>query len=190
MKSGFVMLAAAALTSLAFAATPANAGPVEKLPSGVVVEHLTQGTGPQPTADSVVQVNYRGRFIDGTEFDSTARRGNPMPFQVNQVIPGWKEVLTRMKTGSVWEVFVPSDLAYGPQGRPGIPPNSVLIFDIQLVAIGDTLPSSTSPAAGPNPPLTSDIIKVPSAEEMKKGAKIEVIKPQDISKYESQSKTN
>jgi hypothetical protein len=85
-----------------------------------------------------------------------------------------------MKVGSKWQLFIPSDLAYGPQGRPGIPPNSVLIFEVELLST-ETPPSAT-PASPAAPPLTSDIIKVPSADEMKKGAKIEVIKPEDVQK--------
>jgi len=173
----------------AFLAANKSKPGVVTLADGLQYKVLTAGSGPIPTATDTVQVNYRGTLIDGTEFDSTARRGNPLKISLGQVIPGWKEALTRMKTGSVWELFIPSDLAYGEQGRPGIPPNSVLVFDIQLVSIGESLPQ-TSVSNPSGTPLTSDIIKVPSAAEMKEGAKIEIIKPQDISKYESQSKTN
>jgi len=158
---------------------------VVSLPSGVQYKVVTDGTGPVPTSTDTVQINFRGTLINGSEFDSTARRGNPMTIPLAHFpVRGLVDALTRMKTGSVWDVYVPSELAYGPMGGPAIPPNSVLQYEVQLVAIG----APQSP--GPVPPLTSDIIKVPSAEEMKKGAKIEIIKPEDIPKYEAQTKTN
>ena len=135
MKSGFVMLAAAALTSLAFAATPANAGPVEKLPSGVVVEHLTQGTGPQPTADSVVQVNYRGTLANGTEFDSSAKHGGPATFPLSRVIPCWTQGVATMKVGGKAKLTCPAATAYGDRGVGVIPPNSDLTFEVELISI-------------------------------------------------------
>jgi hypothetical protein len=122
-----------------------------------------------------VTVNYRGTFIDGKEFDSSAKAGHPGQFTVGNVIRGWTEALMQMKAGSKWQLFVPSELAYGERGRPGIPPSSVLIFEIELIS---------TEAPPPPAPLTSDIIKVPSAEEMKKGAKIEVIKPEDAAKLQ------
>jgi len=100
------------------------------------------------------------------------------------VIPGWTEALTNMAIGSKWQLFIPSDLAYGERGNRGIAPNSVLIFEIELL---DAKATPLPPSAAP---LTSDIIKVPSAEEMKKGAKIETLKPEDVQKLQSQSSTN
>ena len=148
---------------------------VVTLPDGLQYKVITNGTGAIPLSNDLVTVNYRGTFIDGKEFDDSAKAGHPVQFAVGNVVRGWTEALLQMKAGSKWQLFVPSDLAYGERGRPGIPPNSVLIFEIELI--------STEPPPPPAP-LTSDIIKVPSQEEMKKGAKIEVIKPEDAAKYQ------
>jgi hypothetical protein len=137
-----------------------------------------------PQANDQVSVNYRGSLLDGTEFDSSYKRGEPATFGVGQVIRGWTEALKIMPVGSKWKLFIPADLAYGENGRPGIPPNSVLIFEVELMGIKASPPPPPAPAAPA--PLTSDIIKVPSAEELKKGAKIEVIKPEDVQKAQQQ----
>jgi FKBP-type peptidyl-prolyl cis-trans isomerase len=164
----------------AFLATNKNDPDVITLPDGLQYKVLTDGTGKTPAPDDIVTVNYRGTFIDGKEFDSSAKAGHPAQFQANHVIPGWTEALTKMKTGSKWELFIPSALAYGEQGGRSIPPNATLIFEVELLDV------KASPPAAPPAPLTSDIIKVPSADEMKKGAKIEVIKPEDAQKLENQ----
>jgi len=149
---------------------------------------LTNGTGTVPQANDKVTVNYRGSLLDGTEFDSSYKRGQPASFPVGGVIRGWTEALEKMPVGSKWKLFIPADLAYGENGRPGIPPNSVLIFEVELLKDEAAPPPSAPPApAAPVAPLTSDIIKVPSAEELKKGAKIEVIKPEDIQKAQAQA---
>jgi FKBP-type peptidyl-prolyl cis-trans isomerase FklB len=153
------------------------------LPDGLQYLVLTNGTGPIPAPSDTVSVNYRGTLIDGTEFDSSYKRGQPASFPVGGVIHGWTEALEKMNVGSKWRLFVPAELAYGEQGRPGIPPNAVLIFDVELLSV--KAPPAAA-ASAPNPPLTSDIIKVPSADEMKKGAKIEVIKPEDVQKAQQQ----
>jgi hypothetical protein len=129
-------------------------------------------------------VNYRGTLINGTEFDSSAKRGTPAKFAVTGVIKGWTEALLMMKVGSKWELYLPASLAYDDRGSGQlIEPGSTLIFEIELLSAE----AQTPPA--PAQPLTSDIIKVPSADELKKGAKIEVIKPEDVDKKikESQS---
>jgi FKBP-type peptidyl-prolyl cis-trans isomerase FklB len=143
---------------------------VVTLPDGLQYKILAKGTGASPTASDTVTVKYEGHLIDGTKFDSSDKT----QFQVGGVIRGWTEALTHMKVGSKWEVYIPSDLAYGPGGRPGIEPNSTLIFTMELLSIEHPQP------------VTSDIIKVPSAEEMKKGAKVEVIKPEDVQKAQQQ----
>jgi FKBP-type peptidyl-prolyl cis-trans isomerase FklB len=158
------------------------------LPDGLQYQIITNGVGPIPNPTDRVSVNYRGTLIDGTEFDSSYKRGKPAEFPVNAVIHGWTEALEKMPVGSKWKLFIPADLAYGEMGRPGIPPNSVLIFDIELLSTAAT-PSVSAPAVTAQP-MTSDIIKVPSAEEMKKGAKIEVIKPQDIPAAAAGTSTN
>ena len=109
---------------------------VKTLPDGLQYKVITEGKGEQPKADSQVTVNYRGTLIDGTEFDSSYKRGEPTTFGVNQVIKGWGEALPLMKTGSKWQIFIPADLAYGENGAGStIPPNSVLIFEVELVGV-------------------------------------------------------
>ncbi len=109
---------------------------VKVTPSGLQYEVLAEGKGPLATADDIVTVHYKGTFIDGKEFDSTAKRGTPAEFQVNQVIPGWTEALKMMNAGSKMHIVIPSQLAYGEQGAPPvIEPNSVLVFDVELVGI-------------------------------------------------------
>jgi FKBP-type peptidyl-prolyl cis-trans isomerase len=142
---------------------------------------ITEGTGPIPTSNEVVNVNYRGTLIDGKEFDSSAKHGGkPGKFPVRGVVPGWTAALEMMPVGSKWEVYIPSALAYGDNPQRGIEPGSTLIFEMELVSIESPQPPPA--AATSREPLTSDIIKVPSAEELKKGAKIEVIKAEDAAK--------
>jgi len=106
------------------------------LPSGLQYKILTAGTGPKPTAADTVSCNYRGTLIDGTEFDSSYKRGQPASFALNQVIKGWTEALQLMPVGSKWQLFIPSDLAYGDPGRgPQIGPGATLIFEIELLSI-------------------------------------------------------
>jgi FKBP-type peptidyl-prolyl cis-trans isomerase len=158
---------------------------VQTLPDGLQYLVLTNGTGPVPTATDTVMVNYRGTLVDGTEFDSSYKRGQPATFEVGKVIHGWTEALEKMPVGSKWKLFIPSELAYGEQGNRGIPPNSVLIFEVELLSIQAATPP---PVAAPIAPLTSDIIKVPSKAELDKGAQPEVIKAEDVQKLQSQPK--
>ena len=101
--------------------------------SGLQYRVLTAGTGPTPTAESTVEVHYAGRLLDGTEFDSSIKRGVPTQFGVTQVIAGWTEGLQLMTEGSKWELYIPSDLAYGPGGTGPIGPNATLIFEVELL---------------------------------------------------------
>ena len=112
----------------------ANEGVVE-LPSGLQYKVLTEGTGKTPVSDSRVKVNYRGTLLDGTEFDSSYKRNTPAEFAVNGVIKGWTEALLLMKEGAKWQLFIPSDLAYGERGTGNIPPNSVLTFEVELLEV-------------------------------------------------------
>jgi FKBP-type peptidyl-prolyl cis-trans isomerase len=169
----------------AFLATNKDNPGVVTLPDGLQYKVITDGSGPMPAASDTVSVNYRGTFIDGTEFDGSDKVGHPVQFQANQVIPGWTEALTHMKAGSKWQLFIPPALAYGPMGRPPrIPPNSMLMFEVELVSVVPPATLPPVPAVQNSQPLTSDIIKVPSKEEMDKGAKIEVIKPEDAQKIQ------
>ncbi len=106
------------------------------LPSGLQYKIIKEGTGETPKLEDTVTVNYRGTLIDGTEFDSSYRRGQPATFSVKGVIAGWTEALQLMKVGSKWQLFVPSNLAYGERGAGrDIGPNATLIFDIELISI-------------------------------------------------------
>lgn len=112
--------------------------------SGLQYKVITQGTGTSPKATDHVITHYRGKLIDGTEFDSSYARGEPVTFPVNGVIPGWTEALQLMKPGSKWELFVPAELGYGEQGIGDvIPPNSVLNFEVELISIVDEDKSSS-----------------------------------------------
>lgn len=110
---------------------------VRTTPSGLQYEVLTEGDGPRPEANDQVEVHYTGNLIDGTVFDSSVDRGMPATFGVTQVIPGWVEALQLMKAGSKWRLFIPSNLAYGPNGAPGSPigPNATLVFDVELLKV-------------------------------------------------------
>jgi FKBP-type peptidyl-prolyl cis-trans isomerase FklB len=117
-----------------------NAGEegVTVLPSGLQYKVIEAGSGKKPGLTSMVSVNYRGTLIDGTEFDSSYKRGQPATFPVNGVISGWTEALQLMPAGSKWMLYVPSALAYGDQAAgPEIGPNSTLIFEVELISVND-----------------------------------------------------
>jgi FKBP-type peptidyl-prolyl cis-trans isomerase FkpA len=115
----------------------------QKTASGMIYHELRAGTGPSPQATDTVKVNYRGTLVDGTEFDSSYKRNEPAEFPLNGVIKCWTEGVQKMKVGGKARLVCPSDIAYGEQGRPGIPGGAALVFEIELLQIG---------AASPNPP--------------------------------------
>ena len=120
------------------------------LPDGLQYKILTAGQGKKPAETDTVLCNYKGTFLDGTEFDSSAKAGKPVPFEVKNVIPGFKEVLQLMPVGSKWQVVVPANLAYGERGAGGvIGPNSTLVFEIELVSIQATPDTPQQPAGQP-----------------------------------------
>src|SRR5207237_2204683 len=121
---------------------------VKTTPSGLQYKVIKEGTGPQPKATDIVTANYRGTLIDGTEFDSSYKRGQPATFQLNAVIKGWTEGLQLMKVGSKYQIFIPASLGYGERGAGAdIGPNSTLIFEVELM--------DTKAAAGPSPAPTT-----------------------------------
>lgn len=125
--------------SEAFLAENAAKEGVVALESGLQYKVLEAGDGAKPSAADVVEVHYRGTLIDGTEFDSSYARGESITFPVNGVIEGWTEALQLMPVGSKWELYIPSDLAYGPGGTQGaIGPNQALVFEVELLGIAES----------------------------------------------------
>ncbi|MFT4712721.1 MAG: FKBP-type peptidyl-prolyl cis-trans isomerase [Candidatus Azotimanducaceae bacterium] len=122
-------------TGETFLAENARKPGIQTTPSGLQYQHQLEGEGGMPTAADTVEVHYVGTLLDGTEFDSSIKRGQPASFGLGQVIPGWTEGLQLMRVGGKTRFFIPSDLGYGPGGTRGIPPNSVLVFDVELLSI-------------------------------------------------------
>ncbi len=143
----------------AFLATNKTKEGVVSLPSGLQYKILQEGTGPKPVATDTVSVNYRGTLLNGTEFDSSFKRGQPATFPVGQIIKGWTEALQLMPVGSKWQLFIPSDLAYGPRGAGReIGPNSALVFEVELLSIQPKAAAAPAPA-----PATAPTAPAPSA---------------------------
>ena len=160
----------------AFLKANADKEGVVTLASGLQYKVIKEGTGPKPKATDLVEVHYRGTLIDGQEFDSSFKRGKPASFGVSNVIKGWTEALQLMNVGSKWKLFIPSELAYGSRGTgPLIGPNATLIFEVELLNIKAPPPLPTG--------ITSDIIRVPSKQEIKEGAEVEVIKAEELEAY-------
>lgn len=117
---------------------------VKTLPSGLQYKVLKSGKGETPKKSDTVKAHYKGTLLDGSEFDSSYKRGTPAAFPVSGVIKGWTEALQLMKVGDKWQLFIPANLAYGLEGRPGaIPPNATLVFDVELLGVekGSRLPT-------------------------------------------------
>ena len=119
--------------------------------SGLQYSVIKEGDGAIPKKEDSVKCHYTGTLLDGTKFDSSVDRGQPAEFPVGGVIPGWTEALQMMKVGSKYKLFIPPELAYGPAGRPGIPPNSALIFEVELIEIvkAGTAPKAAAPVKPP-----------------------------------------
>lgn len=159
---------------------------VQTTPSGLQYKVLKAAQGAQPKAEDIVEVHYRGTLVDGTEFDSSISRGQPASFGLNRVIKGWTEGLQLMQVGSKYQFVIPSELAYGQNGSPPkIPPHSTLVFEVELISVKPQSPPPLPGGAAAS--ATSDIIKVPSAEELKKGAQIEVIKSSDAERLQKEA---
>ena len=137
--------AAAQKEGEAFLAANRTKEGVVTLPSGLQYKILKAGTGEKATLEDTVVCSYKGTLIDGTEFDASEKHGGPVTFPVKGVIAGWTEALQLMPVGSKWQLFVPSNLAYGPQGPGDIGPNATLIFEVELMSIQK--PASTGAAA-------------------------------------------
>jgi FKBP-type peptidyl-prolyl cis-trans isomerase len=142
----------------AFLAANKSKPGVVALPSGLQYKVIQNGDGPKPTASDTVVCNYKGTLVDGTEFDSSYKRGQPATFAVGQVIKGWTEALQLMPAGSKWELYIPANLAYGERGTQGGPigPNETLVFEVELVSIQakpapklETVPPSGQPQSQP-----------------------------------------
>lgn len=120
--------------------------------SGLEYQVVKPGQGSAPKSGDTVTVNYRGTLLNGTEFDSSYKRGQPASFPVDRVIPGWQEALKLMKPGAKWRIYVPPQLAYDLNSPPPIPPGSMLIFDVDLIGIQPPQPAPQSPMARPGQP--------------------------------------
>ncbi|MDH3347129.1 MAG: FKBP-type peptidyl-prolyl cis-trans isomerase [Desulfobulbaceae bacterium] len=118
---------------------------VKETASGLQYKVVKEGTGAKPSKEDTVVVHYKGTLMDGTEFDSSYKRGKPLTFPLNRVIPGWTEALQLMSVGSVYQVYLSSELGYGDRGAPpAIEPGSLLIFDIELIDIGEKAKETTA----------------------------------------------
>jgi FKBP-type peptidyl-prolyl cis-trans isomerase FklB len=140
----------------AFLAANKSKPGVVALPSGLQYKIVKQGDGPKPTAADQVTCNYKGTLLNGKEFDSSYKRGEPATFGVGQVIKGWTEALQLMPVGSKWELYIPADLAYGSkQAGPDITPGSTLVFEVELLSIKPKPEPAAVPAATPPPAATA-----------------------------------
>jgi len=170
----------------AFLASNKDADGVTVLSDGLQYKIVTEGSGATPVMTDKVWANYSFSLLDGTQIESTATAGHPaqIPLNAPGVPHGLSEALANMKVGSVWDVWMPSSLAFGDRGMRDVPPGSALKFHIELLSIATNAPPPTPQA------LTSDIIAVPSAADIKKGAKPYTLTPQQVQQMQSQAQTN
>jgi len=120
----------------AFLESNKNQPGVKTTPNGLQYKVIQAGTGPKPSKNDIVSVDYEGKHLNGQIFDSSYQRGQPAMFPVSGVIPGWQEALQMMNTGSTWELYIPANLAYGERGAPGaIAPNEALVFKVHLISV-------------------------------------------------------
>jgi FKBP-type peptidyl-prolyl cis-trans isomerase len=138
--------------SLAFFAKLKENKNVVETPSGLRYEIVNPGQGPAPKPTETVTVHYTGALINGSVFDSSVQRGKPEDIQLDQVIPGWTEGLQKISKGGKIKLYIPAHLAYGDDGRPGIPPSSTLVFDVELIDIKPTAPAAKEPVVQPAAP--------------------------------------
>lgn len=150
--------------------------------SGLQYQVIEEGAGEPPGQNDIVTVHYRGMLPNGKEFDSSYKRGEPTKFVVGRTIRGWQEALKMMKPGARWRIWVPPDLGYGKSVPPNVGPNQVLVFDIELLGVEKQEQAKTNAPMSQPTPITSDIIRIPSKEELEKGAKPEIIKPEQLKK--------
>jgi len=142
---------------------------VKTLPNGLQYKVITEGAGKSPKAKDIVVAHYRGTRIDGTEFDSSYQRKEPATFKLDNVIKGWQEALILMKEGAKWQIFIPSDLAYGENGAGPIEPNAVLVFDVELVKVeADSASQTAKPITKSSKP--ADKSSKPAAKASKPAA--------------------
>jgi FKBP-type peptidyl-prolyl cis-trans isomerase FkpA len=147
-KAQIEKVAKSAEQAKTFLAENAKAEGVTVTESGLQYSVMTKADGPKPTAEDTVSVHYVGTLVDGTEFDSSVKRGQPATFPLNRVIPGWTEGVQLMSVGEKYKFVIPSELAYGEQGAGSIPPGSTLIFEVELLEIAaDKAPVAEVPAA-------------------------------------------
>ena len=146
-----------------FLAGKKNEPGVVALESGLLYKVITQGSGKTPDIKDTVVVNYRGMTVDGKEFDSSYSKEKPATFRVNRVIKGWTEALQLMKEGDKWELYIPSELAYGQRGNRNIAPNSALIFEIELLSIEPKQEPKNEPGVEQKEPGAAAAEKTPSA---------------------------
>jgi len=145
LKAGHAFLAAnAGKAGIQLLAATALDGSTNELQ----YEIIKTGTGPSPQKSDIVEVHYAGSLIDGTEFDSSVKRGIPATFGMNQIIPGWAAALQKMKAGDKWRLYIPPELGYGEYGPPQLPPNSTTIYDVELLSFYTPSQTNSTAACG------------------------------------------